>query len=113
MDAAALLTKAVAEWRRGDHYAAHETLEEVAEAVEDDDAEYEIALALVHVAASMHKLANDVGANAVPGKLEGALEVLDRAPATWRTLDLARLRAQIREVLAKLARNEKPSLVEL
>src|SRR5438874_12721152 len=84
-----ILDRALNEWAKGDYYEAHELLEDFAETVEDDDADHEIAIALIHVAASLHKAVNDVGRKAVPGKLEHALTVLDRAPADWQGLALA------------------------
>ena len=97
-----IIDRAVAEWGRGDFYEAHETLEDLVDAVEDDDTDWAIALALCHVAAALHKHVNDVGARAVPGKLQSALTELDRAPAVWFVLDVEALRRGVRGMLTAL-----------
>jgi predicted metal-dependent hydrolase len=102
----ALLEKAIAEWNRGDHYEAHETLEDYADAIEDNDREHTIALALIRIAASLHKLINDVGRSAVPGKISSALEDLEGAPDLWNRIDLARLKTELRVLLQRLEKNE-------
>lgn len=98
-----LLARAAEEWNSGQLYEAHETLEEVATALEEDDREYELALALVHASACLHKLIYDVGKTAVPSKLGRALEVLARAPSPWRGLDVARLRRELAALGDELA----------
>ncbi|MCK6550693.1 DUF309 domain-containing protein [Myxococcota bacterium] len=100
-----LLDRAVADWARGDFYEAHEVLEEVAEAVEDDDGDHEIALALVHVAACLHKLVDDVGKAAVPAKLERALDTLRAADPAWLGLALGRFTQDL-EALATSLRTD-------
>jgi predicted metal-dependent hydrolase len=95
-----LLWRAVSEWNRGEHYEAHETLEDFADLIEADDRDHQIALALIHVAAALHKQVHRVGASAVPAKIAHALETLDRAPNTWRNLDLDRLKRDLRALLA-------------
>lgn len=98
-----LLDRAIEAWDRGDFYDAHETLEDFAELLEDDDRDYAIALALVRIAASLHKLANGVGPQAVPGKLHQALQELADAPASWRGVALGELREALLELHAGLA----------
>jgi predicted metal-dependent hydrolase len=104
---AALLDRAVEEWERGAYYDAHETLEDFLEEIEDDD-ELAIAVAVVQIAASLHKLVNDVGASAVPGKLERALAAIEDAPARWNGIDLAALREDVRALLADLTQHRTP-----
>jgi predicted metal-dependent hydrolase len=99
-EADVLLSRAVSEWNRGEHYEAHETLEDFADVIEEDDHDHAIAIALIHVAAALHKMVNNVGASAVPAKIAHALETLDAAPATWRGLELAQLRVDLRSLLA-------------
>lgn len=96
-DASALLARAVDEWNRGDHYEAHETLEDFADAFEESgsDDERTWALGLVRAAACLHKWVHDVGRSAVPGKLKGALVDSAGAPDVWQGLDVARLRAEL------------------
>jgi hypothetical protein len=106
------LDRALESWANGDHYEAHEELEDFAESLEDER-ELEIALALVHVAASIHKAVNDVGRAAVPSKLERALSVLDRAPGAWKGLDLGALRGELRAIqpeLEEMARGTRSRL---
>lgn len=103
---AELVERAIAEWNRGEYYEAHETLEDVAESFEDRELDYKIALALVRISASMHKLVNDVGANAVPGKLEGALSDLQGAPDLWNRINLARLKLELTAMNERLAKGE-------
>jgi hypothetical protein len=91
-----LAAQAAEEWQRGDYYDAHETLELLVDAVEADDDDWTIGLALVKAAAALHKHVEQVGPAAVPGKLERALEDLDPAPAEWFGLDLGALRAELR-----------------
>lgn len=112
-DAEAILSRAVAEWNRGDHYDAHETLEDFADLIEDDDREHAIAIALIHVAAALHKWVNDVGKNAVPSKIEGALATLAAAPSPWRGLDLGRLSSELRAMLAAITAQQAPVLPKL
>lgn len=95
-----LLDQIVGDWARGDFYEAHERLEDLAEVVEEDDTDHEVALALVHVAACLHKLVHDVGRAAVPAKLARALEVLRTADPEWQGLDLARFTTSL-EALAE------------
>lgn len=92
----ALAAQAAAEWQRGDYYDAHETLELLVDAVEADDDDWTIGLALVKAAAALHKHVEQVGPGAVPGKLAQALEDLDPAPAEWFGLDLGNLRGELR-----------------
>jgi hypothetical protein len=98
-NADALLSRAIAEWNRGEHYEAHETLEDFADEIEDDDREHHIALALLHIAAALHKLVNDVGKSAVPAKIERALTDLSSAPEVWRGIELGRLKKELRVLL--------------
>ena len=107
-DARSLVLRAVAEWNRGDHYDAHETLEEVVDLVEDDDGDWAIGLALVRVAASMHKLANEVGPRAVPGKVSTALDTLRETPAVWFEIDLEHLIGALEGLLSTLQAGETP-----
>lgn len=105
----AILDRAIEEWAQGDYYEAHETLEDVLDELDDaDEAGFEIVIALVQIAASLHKLANDVGAQAVPGKLARALTALESTPA-WRELDLAALSADVRALLGALESGAKPA----
>lgn len=112
-DADGILARAVSEWNRGEHYEAHELLEDFADLIENDDGEHAIALALIHVAAALHKWVNDVGKNAVPSKIEGALETLSSAPPRWRGLDLERLSRELRSVLQAIAAGRAPELPKL
>jgi hypothetical protein len=105
----ALLDRAVAEWRAGRYYEAHELLEDFADSVEDDDAEQAIALALIHVAAAIHKHVERVTPEGVPGKLERALLELKDAPPTWRGIDLVRLKEAIQRMLAALRAGQAPT----
>jgi hypothetical protein len=107
------LDRAIEEWGKGEHYEAHELLEDFAESLQDDR-DVEIALALVHVAASLHKAINDVGRSAVPAKLSRALAVLDGAHASWQGLDLASLRQGLHGLMPQieeLARGERQRIV--
>jgi hypothetical protein len=97
-----LLERAVAEWSQGRYYEAHELLEDFADSVEDDDAEQAIALALIHVAAAIHKHVERVTPEGVPGKLERALVELEQAPRIWRGIDLLRLKGEIAAMLEAL-----------
>jgi hypothetical protein len=106
----ARLAEAVADWRAGRYYEAHEALEELADLLEDDDRDFAIALALVHIAAALHKHVHRVSAEAVPGKLSRALLELETAPAAWRGLDLGRLRREVAAFLAGAA--ALPALVD-
>ena len=103
-----LLSRVVSEWNSGDHYAAHETLEDFADAIEDDDREHTIALALLHIAAALHKLLHDVGASAVPAKLDRALHDLKGAPDEWRGLKLSKLRDEVAALNERLRKHEPP-----
>lgn len=100
--ASEIVDQAIAEWASGAYYEAHETLEDFAEALEANDVDHQIALALVRVAASLHKAREDVGRTAVPGKLREALETLDRAPADWRGLDVGGLRGELHALLGAI-----------
>ncbi len=93
---------AVAEWQRGEHYDAHEILEDLADEVEDDDDDWAIAIALVKAAACVHKHVHRVGPDAIPGKLETVLDVLDDAPDAWMGLDVATLRSDLHAMLSAL-----------
>jgi hypothetical protein len=93
-----VLAEVLAHWAVGELYEAHERLEDLAELVEDDDRDHDTALALVHVAACLHKLANDVGKAAVPAKLTRALGVLRAADPRWLELDLAALVAELEDL---------------
>lgn len=107
-EAERLLAEALAHWARGDHYEAHELLEDVAECFEDDDPSFDIAIAFVHVAAAFHKIAHDVGARAAPGKITRALGVLESAPTEWMGLDVPSFVEATRAVHDVAARGEKP-----
>ena len=96
------LASALTAWAAGDHYEAHEALEEVAEAVEDHDPTYDAVIALVHVAACLHKLAHRVGARAVPGKLDRALETLRATDPDLGGLAIARLVSDLESMRARL-----------
>ncbi len=96
------LTAALELWAQGDYYEAHEELEEVTDDFEDDDAAFEITIALVHVAAALHKLKNRVGEGAVPGKIDGALEVLQTAPSDFCGLAMPSFISQLRTLRARL-----------
>lgn len=104
----AILARGIDEWNRGEHYEAHETLEDFADAIEDDDTDHRITLALVRVAACLHKLLNDVGPEAVPGKLRHARGDLDDAPAQWRGIDLATLKRELEAFQQVIDRGERP-----
>jgi predicted metal-dependent hydrolase len=108
-----LFARAIEEWNRGEHYEAHETLEDFADAIEDDEHDHAIVLALIHVAASLHKLANDVGASAVPGKLSRALAELEHAPPKWRGLDLDRLKRELAALLEQIEHGQPPTYPRL
>jgi hypothetical protein len=58
---------------------------------------------LTRIAACLHKLGADVGAKAVPGKLNDALEALRDAPDDWCGIDLARLREELDALAEKIA----------
>ena len=90
-----LIQAVVQEWSRADYYEAHELLEDVAECLEDNDEDYEIALALVHLAACCHKMMHDVGRAAVPGKIDRALPKIEEAVPDWMGLDLKSFREQM------------------
>lgn len=96
------LTAAIAHWGSRDYYEAHEVLEDVAEAFEDDTQDFAIAMALVRVAASLHKTIAAVGVRAVPGKLDGALRALADAPDVWYGVALAGTIAGVRSFRAQL-----------
>lgn len=102
---------AVEAWAEGHYYEAHEILEDLAEAFEEEDPSFEIALALIRAAACLHKLSANVGARAVPGKLAGALQVLKTAPEDWCGLDLGRLVRELeglKDALAPMATGAPP-----
>ncbi|MEE2904470.1 MAG: hypothetical protein VYC39_19220 [Myxococcota bacterium] len=99
--------EAVHQWSIGEHYEAHEIFEEFAEEVEDDDDDWERALALCHVAASVHKYLHNVSPAAVPGKLERALPVLESSPPDWFNLDMVTFRKQVRNMLESLQKGEQ------
>ena len=105
-----VLQKAVREWQAGEHYEAHETLEDFAEEVEDNDEDWKRALALCHVAAALHKYINNVSPAAVPAKLQKALAELDSAPKDWFGLDLESLRHEISTMLKTLQQNQPPAV---
>lgn len=94
------LESALRYWASGDYYEAHEALEEVVETLDEDSADSSFGLALVHVAAALHKHVAQVGPEAVPGKLRRALSALRSAPADWQGLDLDGLRQGIEAFLA-------------
>jgi hypothetical protein len=104
-----VLQKAVRKWQAGDHYEAHETLEDFAEEVEDNDDDWKRALALCHVAAALHKYINNVSPAAVPAKLQKALIELDSAPKDWFGLDLESFRHEISTMLNALQKNQFPA----
>ena len=108
-----ILRKAVKEWAEGEHYEAHETLEDFADEVEDNDDDWRRALALCHVAAAMHKYINKISPSAVPGKLEKALAELQSAPADWFGLDLDTFRNEITEMLSALRKGHTPQIKPL
>jgi DUF309 family protein family protein len=99
-----IIDEAVELWNRGEHYEAHEKLEDLVDLLEDDDEAGEIALALVHVAASLHKTVHDVGRSAVPAKLEGALATLRGAPSVWMGIDLSSLVRDLEAMKPEIAR---------
>jgi len=103
-----ILRQAVQEWQSGEHYDAHETLEDFAEEVEDNDEDWQRALALVHVAAAMHKYIHNVSPSAVPAKLQTALEKLRTAPKDWFGLDLESFRTEISAMLTSIQNNRSP-----
>jgi len=107
------LAAALAAWAAGDHYEAHERLEELADALEDDDAAWRWALALCHIAAACHKQAHGVGPDAVPGKLRHALAALAGAPPDWLGLQLTAFVAETEALLAALEAGREPSLPRL
>lgn len=107
------LAEAVHQWSIGEHYEAHEIFEEFAEEVEDNDDDWERALALCHVAASVHKYLNNVSPSAVPGKLERALPVLDGSPDDWFNLDMTTFRQQVRNMLNSIRRGESVAVPTL
>ncbi len=96
------LTAALELWAQGDYYEAHEELEEVTDDFEEDDTAFEITIALVHVAAALHKLKNRVGEGAVPGKIDGALEVLQKAPPDFCGLAMVTFIKQLQALRARL-----------
>lgn len=104
------LAEAVHQWSIGEHYEAHEIFEEFAEEVEDNDDDWERALALCHVAASVHKYLNNVSPSAVPGKLERALPVLEKTPEDWFNLDMKTFQIQVRNMLDSIRRGEAVSV---
>ena len=104
------LRQAVREWQAGEHYDAHETLEDFAEEVEDNDEDWKRALALCHVAAAMHKYINNVSPSAVPAKLETALAELQPAPKDWFGLDLDSFRSDISAMLISIQNNRPPDI---
>lgn len=106
-----LVDEALKEWEAGRYYEAHEILEDVAETFEADDPAFEQALALTRAAACLHKLAHDVGAKAVPGKLAAALETLRTAPDTFLGLNMEQL-VQDLEVLARAIGDPMPRDLE-
>lgn len=97
-----VLNAALTEWAAGHYYEAHEHLEELLEALDLEGDEERWMLALIQVAASLHKLVANVAPRAVPGKLERALVTLADAPATWRGLDLIGFRGASADLLARL-----------
>jgi hypothetical protein len=108
----AILDEAIHAFNAGDHYEAHERLEDLVDALDDanaDDRDREVALALVHVAASFHKLVHDVGRRAVPGKLGAAVAVLERAPPVWMRVDLGAFLRDLSAVRPAIERLEVPS----
>jgi hypothetical protein len=96
------LDAALTEWAAGNWYEAHEHLEEVAEALENDDRDYAIALALVQISASFHKLANNVAPRAVPAKMDRVMPTLEAAPPDWQGLALGTFVAETRSLRARL-----------
>lgn len=96
------LEAALAEWTAGRYYEAHELLEELLELYEDTDPSYDYTMALVHLAACLHKLSANVAPRAVPAKMAHALEVLKDAPADWQGLELGKFRAECQGLLAAL-----------
>ena len=102
------LQRAVEHWARGEYYDAHEVLEDFAEELEDDDDDWAIAIALVQIAASLHKHTEKVGEGAVVGKLEVALSTLDTAPDHWHGLTLGATRASVRSMYEALRRGASP-----
>jgi predicted metal-dependent hydrolase len=105
-----LFDEALREWAAGEHYEAHELLEDVAECFEEDDPSFDIAIAFVHVAAAFHKIVNDVGARAAPGKIERALTVLETAPDVWLGIDVRAFVEALRALLATAASGAKPEV---
>ncbi len=106
-----ILKDALFEWEAGQYYEAHELLEELVEEFEENSPSFEIALALVHVAACFHKVSARVGISAVPGKLDRALRVLKNAPAQWYGLlmeDFVRGLTQVRQHLEGLNQGKTP-----
>ena len=97
-----LLSRALKLWSCGDYYESHEILEEFAETFEAEDPDFVIGLALVRIAASLHKLKHKVGAAAVPGKLRSALSDLNEVPAQWNGLCLAELVSELTLFLSAL-----------
>ena len=94
------LVIAVAQWRDGQYYDAHETLEEAAEPL--DGVDHDIALSLVRVAACLHKLTEDVGRRAVPSKLANALGPLRTHVGPWFGVYLEGLLADLERLLVEI-----------
>ncbi len=108
----AILDDAIHTFNAGDHYEAHERLEDLVDALDEadaDDLDRDVALALVHVAASFHKLVHDVGRRAVPGKLGAAMSVLERAPPIWMGLNLAAFVRDLEAAKPTIDRLEVPA----
>ena len=102
------LQKAILEWQSHEHYDAHETLEDFADEVEDHDEDWRRALALWHVAASIHKYLHTGSPKAVPGKLEKARIVLDSTPDDWFGIDIRALREEVIAMRQCLIKGETP-----
>jgi hypothetical protein len=94
---------ALAEWRAGRYYEAHEILEDLAECFEEEDPSFEWALAMTRVAACLHKLSSEVGVKAVPGKLKSAMGTLAGAPADWCGFDLGAFRIELQALAERVA----------
>jgi predicted metal-dependent hydrolase len=107
------LERARSAWSEADYYEAHEQLEDLAEAFEDDDRAWRHAVALCQIAAACHKYVNAVGINAVPGKLSHALETLEDAPPDWLGLELAAFRDEARGMLAQIEAGETATIPRL
>lgn len=102
------LEDALSAWAAKDYYEAHEGLEDFADEVEDNDEAFEITIALIHVAAALHKWNAKVGEGAVPGKLARAIGELKTRQHEWMGLDLQEFVGRLKAFKAAIESDPAP-----